>query len=505
MLSRFLNGQTISGYTQKDTLFEGVVQTNSKNQKAVVREDGKWMLLSNLKSIKQTGAKLNKVYESRISEVLDRLDPAKINFKEVDKTQLAKDVVTAAALDASDEDLVKEADAQLSVLAGLADKSDDELDKATDSSDALEPFKKDAGETDEKAETASSVKDEDKKSIGAVIDTLDSDKIKVVENTDSKAHKMTLEEELQYNENRKLVLEAKLEKERKARLQEDAEYDVAENYDDFDDEFDDIGWDASDYDDTYSDEEEVEDDSLYDDDFENKTFLDDFEDEVDADVDSEFEDALDDYEAQGGLYSDEGLIDSLAEAFKLDGKKALRESADIYEAVVKLAEQEKSKRLKLIEMTSSQLGEKLEKICTPLIDRGERLTAEELNPLCRIIQMGAGMNFDINTDEEGNKTDVTASAPVKSVTPAFAAKFINAALSRVWKRYSKPAQALDWLKKNIDLFQDFMKQAMGVSGEIALQLDTRVNNLTAHNVDLASRRAASSFVDASNWKHNRGF
>ena len=126
MISKFLVGQEVSGYTAKDHVFEGFVFKNKEGRKVVRNDEGKWLYLSELKKIKQVGRRLNEEYEEAITNVTGKLSADKIADKESEFENIAKDVATAAGVSESDsnrEDAEKFAHEQLVGLKAEKDAS----------------------------------------------------------------------------------------------------------------------------------------------------------------------------------------------------------------------------------------------------------------------------------------------------------------------------------------------------------------------------------------------
>lgn len=310
MLSKLLVGQEISAYTKDDHVFEGVIVENSNGKKVALNEDGKWQLLENLKKIKQIGRRLNEENEQAVDNIINKLSPQKVYDKEPEFENLAKQIADAAGFSPSDanrNDIEKYAQEKLiGIKTGIdAEKSGNQA--------AVEKAK---------------------------------DSLKKIEKTPEEMLENPTLEESQYIKNKNMLREYNNNKTRRQRLGEDAMYDFDE--DDFDASIDDDSFYFEDgYDDFGSEDEftyDASEDLLYDDDFEETPIDDGDYSEIDSLVDTEFEDALDDYEAQGGDYSDEAMLESLASVFGGDAKKALKETKSIPDAVCHLADQVKALR-----------------------------------------------------------------------------------------------------------------------------------------------------------------
>ena len=312
MLSKFLIGQSVSAYTKDNRVFEGNVLKNKEGKKVVITENGKWQLLENLKSIKQVGRRLNEENEQAIDTIISKLSPDKVAEKESEFDQLAKTVSDAAGFSDSDEnrkDIEKYAQQQLIGLKAQKDALVSGNQAAMDKA---------------------------------------SEELKDIEKTPEEIAKEGQMKEA-YKANRSRIAEYNKKKARRQKFGEDAMYDFKDDdfdtsidddsfyFDDGDIDFD--GFEYSDNDFTYDAS-----DDLYDDDFEATPIDDNDYSEIDTLVDTEFEDALDDYESQGGDYSDELMIEALAKRFGGDAKKALRETKSIPDAVCHLADQVKAIR-----------------------------------------------------------------------------------------------------------------------------------------------------------------
>lgn len=316
MLSKFLIGQSVSAYTKDNRVFEGNIFKNREGKKIVLAENGKWQLLESLKTIKQVGRKLNEENEQAIDTVISKLSPEKVAEKEAEFEQLAKTVSDAAGFSENDEnrqDIEKYAQEK---LVGLKAEQDS---KVAGNQEAMDKA---------------------------------SEELKDVEKTPEEMAQENLEEA--FNVNKKRLREHSRQQARRRHFGEDAAFDFVD-----DDEFDTFG------DDSFSFDVDGDGDPGYPNDFtydaiddELDTFGEDYgntdwslddlntspEEEIDAEVDTEFEDALDDYESQGGDYSDELMIEALAKRFGGNAKKALNETSSIPDAVCHLAEQVKAIR-----------------------------------------------------------------------------------------------------------------------------------------------------------------
>ena len=126
MISKFLVGQEVSGYTSKNHVFEGFVFKNKEGRKVVRNDEGKWLYLSELKKIKQVGRRLNEEYEEAITSVTGKLSADKLANKESEFENIAKDIATAAGVSESDsnrKDAEKFAHEQLVGLKAEKDAS----------------------------------------------------------------------------------------------------------------------------------------------------------------------------------------------------------------------------------------------------------------------------------------------------------------------------------------------------------------------------------------------
>ena len=315
MLSKFLIGQSVSAYTKDNRVFEGNIFKNKDGKKVVLAENGKWQLLESLKTIKQVGHKLNEENEQAIDTVISKLSPEKVAEKEAEFDKLAKTVSDAAGFSENDEnrqDIEKYAQEK---LVGLKAEQDS---KVAGNQEAMDKA---------------------------------SEELKDVEKTPEEMANENLVEA--FNTNRNRLHEHSRQQARRRRFGEDAAFDFVD-----DDEFDT-------FDDSFSFDVDGDCDPGYPEDFtydaiddELDTFGEDYgntdwsldslntspEEEIDTEVDTEFEDALDDYESQGGDYSDELMIETLAKRFGGNAKKALNETSSIPDAVCHLAEQIKAIR-----------------------------------------------------------------------------------------------------------------------------------------------------------------
>lgn len=300
MISKFLVGQEVSGYTKKDKVFEGFVKKHPDGRKVVLNENGKWMYLAELKKIKQVGRRLNEEYEEAINNITSTLSPDKLANKESDFENIAKDIATAAGLSDSDpnrSDAEKFAHQKLVGLKSQKDAStsgnEEAMKKAQDN---LKDIEKDPDE-----QVEDSLKESEEKSV--------------------------------YDNNKKLFKEYKRKKAMRETYNEFEDFDYAEDPFEYEDDVSDsVTFDNDDFEDGLSDEAGMPQDT--------DTGSVEFD-----DVDDEFEAELDAYEASGGDYSDEYLLEALAKKFGGDAQLALKESnGNKMDAVVNLANQVKALR-----------------------------------------------------------------------------------------------------------------------------------------------------------------
>lgn len=323
MISKFLVGQEVSGYTSKNHVFEGFVFKNKEGRKVVRNDEGKWLYLSELKKIKQVGRRLNEEYEEAITSVTGKLSADKLANKESEFENIAKDIATAAGVSESDsnrKDAEKFAHEQ---LVGLKAEKDASI---SGNQAAMEKAKED-------------LKDIEK-------------------DPEEQAEESLKESKNQYDTNKKLFEDYKKRKAMREAYNETEDFDYA---DDMDLEVDDEFFDNEEFDEEPNEDSEVEsfDDDLLDDDLLNDSEFDDYDDTVS----DEFEAELDSYEDAGGDYTDDYLLEALAKKFGGDAQLALKESkGDKMNAVLHLANQVRKLREASAKSICSQVGQRLERV-----------------------------------------------------------------------------------------------------------------------------------------------
>ena len=324
MISKFLVGQEVSGYTSKNHVFEGFVFKNKEGRKVVRNDEGKWLYLSELKKIKQVGRRLNEEYEEAITSVTGKLSADKLANKESEFENIAKDIATAAGVSESDsnrKDAEKFAHEQ---LVGLKAEKDASI---SGNKAAMEKAKED-------------LKDSEK-------------------DPEEFAEENLQESKNQYDTNKKLFEDYKKRKAMREAYNETEDFDYA---DDMDLEVDDEFFDNEELDEEPNEDSEVEsfdDDLLDDDDLLNDSEFDDYDDTIS----DEFEAELDSYEDAGGDYTDDYLLEALAKKFGGDAQLALKESkGDKMNAVLHLANQVRKLREASAKSICSQVGQRLDRV-----------------------------------------------------------------------------------------------------------------------------------------------
>ena len=323
MISKFLVGQEVSGYTSKNHVFEGFVFKNKEGRKVVRNDEGKWLYLSELKKIKQVGRRLNEEYEEAITSVTGKLSADKLANKESEFENIAKDIATAAGVSESDsnrKDAEKFAHEQ---LVGLKAEKDASI---SGNKAAMEKAKEDLKDIEKDPEEF--------------------------------AEENLQESKNQYDTNKKLFEDYKKRKAMREAYNETEDFDYA---DDMDLEVDDEFFDNEEFDEEPNEDSEVEsfDDDLLDDDLLNDSEFDDYDDTVS----DEFEAELDSYEDAGGDYTDDYLLEALAKKFGGDAQLALKESkGDKMNAVLHLANQVRKLREASAKSICSQVGQRLDRV-----------------------------------------------------------------------------------------------------------------------------------------------
>ena len=324
MISKFLVGQEVSGYTSKNHVFEGFVFKNKEGRKVVRNDEGKWLYLSELKKIKQVGRRLNEEYEEAITSVTGKLSADKLANKESEFENIAKDIATAAGVSESDsnrKDAEKFAHEQ---LVGLKAEKDASI---SGNKAAMEKAKEDLKDIEKDPEEF--------------------------------AEENLQESKNQYDTNKKLFEDYKKRKAMREAYNETEDFDYA---DDMDLEVDDEFFDNEKLDEEPNEDSEVEsfdDDLLDDDDLLNDSEFDDY----DNTVSDEFEAELDSYEDAGGDYTDDYLLEALAKKFGGDAQLALKESkGDKMNAVLHLANQVRKLREASAKSICSQVGQRLDRV-----------------------------------------------------------------------------------------------------------------------------------------------
>ena len=510
--SRFMDGQEVSAYTQNDKPYTGRVYKNNEGIKVVVDEDGKWIKLTELKAVKQVGRKLNEEAEQ------DFADQAK-KFNDYFTTTFDSDKVSKA------DDKVKD-----KIINQYIDSSDDNVIRTA------------------KDEFAKTCKDQingklaqDKIDAGNSTPDLEIEKLKKENSDDSN----TLAESLINSKDiqKSILKERELKKEqqlREAALGEDANVDVDMSDDDvIDSDFsssmdyqapaDDYGMDdehqfeATDACDEMlaqgksKDEiinylttefeisnDEAEDlyNSLADDDLFNNSSEEnasvpitdedtgnnfDF-DAISDSVDDEFENQLDNFEASGKPYTDEGMVNEIAAHFGLDGTSALHECNNCpQDAILKLAEQEKHKRL--YEITVQQFGNQLIKRCGDAIAaRAPNVSQDDMRALVGYLNH-CGTVGGIDGDKKLFDDKATSVEAYHT--------FINDALyyaingAAAMKGNLNPRMVHDWLVTNKERFGANLLNAAidgATASNIAVENDQQSISSALLSPEIANRR-----------------
>lgn len=373
MISKFLVGQEVSGYTSKNHVFEGFVFKNKEGRKVVRNDEGKWLYLSELKKIKQVGRRLNEEYEEAITSVTGKLSADKLANKESEFENIAKDIATAAGVSESDSNrkdaekfaheqligLKAEKDASVSGNKAAMEKAKEDLkDIEKDPEEQAEESLKESMSvkiTFEDSLAAKQFKDDMKKRFNY---PETKSKYQVVSGKDENGRTVFVEETLeqQYNTNKKLFEDYKKRKAMREAYNETEDFDYADDMDlevgdeFFNEEFDEEPNEALEADSF---------DDLLDDDLLNDSEFDDYDDTVS----DEFEAELDSYEDAGGDYTDDYLLEALAKKFGGDAQLALKESkGDKMNAVLHLANQVRKLREASAKSICSQVGQRLDRV-----------------------------------------------------------------------------------------------------------------------------------------------
>lgn len=352
MISKFLVGQEVSGYTSKNHVFEGFVFKNKEGRKVVRNDEGKWLYLSELKKIKQVGRRLNEEYEEAITSVTGKLSADKLANKESEFENIAKDIATAAGVSESDsnrKDAEKFAHEQ---LVGLKAEKDASI---SGNKAAMEKAKEDLKDIEK--DPVEQAEESLKESMSVKI-TLEDWKRSGITPPEEFVEENLQESKNQYDTNKKLFEDYKKRKAMREAYNETEDFDYA---DDMDLEVDDEFFDNEEFDEEPNEDSEVEsfDDDLLDDDLLNDSEFDDYDDTVS----DEFEAELDSYEEAGGDYTDDYLLEALAKKFGGDAQLALKESkGDKMNAVLHLANQVRKLREASAKSICSQVGQRLDRV-----------------------------------------------------------------------------------------------------------------------------------------------
>ena len=352
MISKFLVGQEVSGYTSKNHVFEGFVFKNKEGRKVVRNDEGKWLYLSELKKIKQVGRRLNEEYEEAITSVTGKLSADKLANKESEFENIAKDIATAAGVSESDsnrKDAEKFAHEQLVGLKAEKDAS------VSGNKAAMEKAKEDVKDIEK--DPGKQAEESLKESMSVKI-TFEDWKRSGITPPEEFAEENLQESKNQYDTNKKLFEDYKKRKAMREAYNETEDFDYA---DDMDLEVDDEFFDNEEFDEEPNEDSEVEsfDDDLLDDDLLNDSEFDDYDDTVS----DEFEAELDSYEEAGGDYTDDYLLEALAKKFGGDAQLALKESkGDKMNAVLHLANQVRKLREASAKSICSQVGQRLDRV-----------------------------------------------------------------------------------------------------------------------------------------------
>ena len=333
-ISPYLTGQEISSYTKGNKLFEGYIAKRvreGKVERVAVNESGKWIRLSELTNIKLTGRKLHEDVEDGINAFIDRLDPDKVKqMPDNDKEKLYSAAEEAVGDDAKgNEDEIK------TYIDGalLASK----VKNGTDSdSGVVQKYMKEKRDTiGKRLQEVSAGFDQ---SDGSALHEFSRENVDLDSSSDAFYQAHDGDTDLHLSEDdfdskadyvEELLAQGKTSSEVVTLLLETSNFD----YDDavslvesISGEFlDESGEDepADEYDFSPDDPDYVDEDYTGND-----------------DIEGEFNEALDDFDTSNDRYDEKALFEHICTRFKIDGdtgKEVLRESGNVFDAIVAIS------------------------------------------------------------------------------------------------------------------------------------------------------------------------
>ena len=343
--SKYLNGQEISGYTKDNEIFEGVVYKNNEGIRVAVRNtDGKWLKLTELSNIKETGKQLKEELENALSTFNTYYDSQFDNDAVKKGGDPVYEKIADTYIDSSDDRAVKDNKDEFKKAAVdsiSAKVTNNEIKKGnTTASNELDKYKKDLAknpmavennpnESAKITESMDSKLSDDEQNFDNM---LDEDFTQDVVSNDSFDGAAT-----EYVDNE--IEEGSKSKE--------------EIIDDLQTQFNLSAEDAENMYKYFADhKDDLYDDNLMDDDLKDDKF--DIENEVDTDFEAELNNFDDDGNA---VYADETLLERLNKKFNIgvDTQQLLNEvDNSVPDAVLKLAECEVQHRMN--EIQSRQLA-----------------------------------------------------------------------------------------------------------------------------------------------------
>ena len=310
--SKYMEGQQVSAYDKNDNIIDGVVRIK-ENKKYLLSDDGKAFLLTEMKKIKPIGRLLNEEAEEKYKDALQQFSDYYKNTFDTEKVEKANDQVKEK------------------IIGEFADNSDDSAVKANKNA-----FVQDAL-TQMNTAAAQEQIDKGNSTVDLEIEKLKKNQVNESLFSNKKIQEAILKEmELEKSEDSDFI---------QPRSQFGLSFDARECA--ADDCVEMILSDAS------KDEiiEELqlcyemskdEATNMYNEISDTMTVHADeiHESEIIDDIEKRFEEALDNVPKE--LYGKNCVVEYLAECFKLDAQKALKESADIAGAIKNLISQAKS-------------------------------------------------------------------------------------------------------------------------------------------------------------------
>lgn len=345
--SPYLCGQEITSYTKGNTVFDGYIGSRvreGRREKVVVNEQGKWIRLSELTNVRPIGRLLHEEFDSALAGFVEKLDPEKMkDMPNQDKESLYKAAQEAIGPDAkgNEEEVKKIVDGTLMATA---------IKAGTDSnSSVVQKYLKEKRERIQKRirEVEAGYSFDNPDDLEVSFSEEPGDDIDAISNAFYDRHEEPLGEGVDDSSfwdaadlADELLLQGKSEEEVITAILEQYNFSADEAADlvatviegqmDAVGSMDDMDMDMAD-------------------DFlvtgENDPYLE--NDLEDYGVEADFDAAIDDFDQNNNRYDERALYNHITERFAIDkefAKKTLRESGNVYDSIIVLADHVRERR-----------------------------------------------------------------------------------------------------------------------------------------------------------------